>query len=138
MRVRGLRVAVWVCGVSVTPCSLDPDEAPRQRGLVLLGKTERLIADLGPAIDKIPRVQRYRYAIRLEDALWHLVEFIIQAAASGQKSKVYRVDEQIRYVHALLRHGAERKLISAKRVGESAGKLAEIGAMVGAWRKRFQ
>ena len=118
--------------------SLEPEEAPRQRGLVLLTKAERLIADLGPAIDKIPRHQRYRYATRLEDALWRLVDLIIQAAVSGHKSKVYRVDEQIRYIHALLRHGADRKLIGAKRVGEATRQLAEIGAMVGTWRKRLK
>ncbi|MEW6648136.1 MAG: diversity-generating retroelement protein Avd [Pseudomonadota bacterium] len=104
----------------------------------MLTKAERLIADLGLAIDKIPRHQRYRYATRLEDALWHMVDLIIQAAASGQKSKVYRVDEHIRYIHALLRHGAERKLIGVKRVGEAARQLAEIGAMVGAWRQRLK
>jgi hypothetical protein len=115
-----------------------PDEAPRQRGLVLLAKAERLIASLGPTIDKIPRHQRYRYALRLEDALWHLADLIIQAAASGQKSKVYRADEQIRFIHALLRHGAERNLIGARRVGEAARELGEIGAMIGAWRQRFK
>lgn len=115
----------------------NPDIAPRQRGLVLLSKAERLIVDLGPAIDKVPRQQRYRYAARLEDALWQLVDGIIQAAASGQKSKVYRIDEQIRFIHALLRHGAERKLIGPKWVGEAARQLGEIGAMVGAWRKRL-
>lgn len=117
---------------------MSPDEAPRQRGLVLLVKIERLIADLGPVIDKIPRHQRYRYAARLEGALWYLVDLVIQAAASGQKSKVYRVDDQVRYLHALLRHGAERKLIGAKRVGETASQLGEIGSMIGAWRKRLQ
>ena len=117
---------------------MEPDRPPRQRGLVLLSKAERLIVDLAPAIDKIPRHQRYRYAARLEDALWRLVDLVIQAATSGQKSKVYRVDEQIRFIHALLRHGAERKLIGPKRVGEAARQLAEIGAMVGAWRKRFK
>jgi hypothetical protein len=105
--------------------------------LVLLAKAERLLADLGPAIDKIPRAQRYRYAARLEEALWQLVALVIQAAASGQKSRIYRLDEQIRYLHALLRHGADRKLIGAKRVGDAAGQLGEIGAMVGAWRRRF-
>lgn len=103
----------------------------------MLAKAERLLADLGPAIDKIPRAQRYRYAARLEEALWQLVALVIQAAASGQKSRIYRLDEQIRYLHALLRHGADRKLIGAKRVGDAAGQLGEIGAMVGAWRRRF-
>jgi hypothetical protein len=117
--------------------SMNHEGAPRQRGLVLLSKAERLIAEIAPAIDRIPRVQRYRYAKRLEDALWELVDYTIRAACSGQKSKVYRVDEQIRLVHALLRHGAERKLLSPSRVGAAAGMLAEIGAIVGAWRKRF-
>lgn len=118
--------------------SLSPDQAPRQRGLVLLAKTEKLIVDIGPAIDKVPRHQRYRYAVRLEDALWLLVSRIIEAVASGQKSKVYRVDEQIRYIHALLRHGAERKLLQPSRVGEAAQQLQEIGAMIGAWRQRLK
>lgn len=72
--------------------SLDPEQAPRQRGLVLLNKAERLIVDLSPAIDKIPRSQRYRYGLRLEDALWELVQGLIEAAVSGQKSKVYRAE----------------------------------------------
>ena len=52
---------------------MNPEGAPRQRGLVMLAKAEKLIADLGPALDKIPKHQRYRYGIRLEDALWELV-----------------------------------------------------------------
>ena len=118
--------------------SLSPDQAPRQRGLVLLNKAEKLIVYLSPAIDKVPRHQRYRYAARLEDALWALVKQIIEAAASGQKSKVYRVDEQVRYIHALLRHGAERGLLPPSRVGEAAKLLQEIGAMIGSWRQRIQ
>lgn len=118
--------------------SLSPEEAPQQRGLVLLSKAERLLTDLGPSIDKVPRHQRYRYAIRLEEALWRLVELIIQAAASGQKNKVYRIDEHLRLLHALLRHGAERKLIAASRTGEAAVQLAEIGAMVGTWKKKLK
>ncbi|PWG62873.1 diversity-generating retroelement protein Avd [Sediminicurvatus halobius] len=115
-----------------------PEEVPRQRGLVVVSKAERLIADLGPQIDRIPKHQRYRFAVRLEAALWELVRRLIEAATSGQKSKVYRADEQIRYLHALLRHGAERRLLGAKRVGEAAGQLSEIGAMVGAWRQRLK
>ena len=114
----------------------NPDLAPRQRGLVLLNKAERLLEYLGPVLDRVPRHQRYRYVARVEDALWQLVDGIIQAAASGQKSKVYRVDEQIRLIHTMLRHGAERKLINPKRVGEAARMLGEIGAIVGAWRKK--
>ncbi|WP_280564906.1 diversity-generating retroelement protein Avd [Chromohalobacter sp. 48-RD10] len=104
----------------------------------MLAKAEKMIVDLGPALDKIPKHQRYRYGQRLEDALWELVRLIIEAAASGQKSKVYRVDEHLRFIHALLRHGAERGLLRASRVGASAQQLKEIGAMVGTWRQRLK
>ena len=72
---------------------MTPEKAPRQRGLVIVNKAERLIIDLGAHIDKIPKHQRYRYAIRLEDELWELVRRLIEAAMSNQKSKVYRADE---------------------------------------------
>jgi hypothetical protein len=117
--------------------SLNPEKAPRQRGLVLLNKAERLLLDLSPALDKIPRHQRYRFGLRLENALWGLIETIIRAVCSGQKSKVHRVDEQIRLLHALFRHGAERKLIKLKSVGDASRQLTEIGAMVGAWQKKL-
>ncbi|MBD3619002.1 MAG: diversity-generating retroelement protein Avd [Chromatiales bacterium] len=117
--------------------SPSPERAPRQRGLVIVNKAERLILDLGPHIDKIPKRQRYRYALRLEDGLWELVRRLIEAAMSNQKSKVYRADEQVRYLHALLRHAAERKLLGIKRVGDASKQLSEIGAMIGAWRQRL-
>ena len=116
--------------------SLEPDEAPRQRGLTLLSKTEQMILDLAPAIDRIPKYQRFRYAKRLEDALWELADRVISAACSGQKSKIYRADEQVRLLHALIRHGAERKFLSPKRAGMAGRQLGEIGAMIGAWRKK--
>jgi len=117
--------------------SLGPEEAPRQRGLVIVNKAERLIIDLGPHIDKIPKHQRYRFALRLENELWELVRRLIDAATSNQKSKVYRADEQIRYLRALLRHAAERKLLAPRRVGDASSQLSEIGAMIGAWRQRL-
>ena len=117
--------------------SMNPEKAPRQRGLVILNKAERLIFDLSPHIDKIPKHQRYRYAARLEDALWELVRRLIEAAVSNQKSKVYRADEQIRLIHALLRHAGDRRLLTPKRVGDTSRQLSEIGSMIGAWRQRL-
>lgn len=61
--------------------SVRHEKAPRQRGLVIVNKAERLIIDLAPHIDKIPKHQRYRYAARLEGELWELVSRIIEAAA---------------------------------------------------------
>ena len=59
---------------------MSHEKTPRQRGLVILNKAERLIIDLGPHIDRIPKHQRYRYALRLEDELWELVRRLIAGA----------------------------------------------------------
>ncbi|NNC24254.1 diversity-generating retroelement protein Avd [Salinisphaera sp. USBA-960] len=118
--------------------SVSPEKPARQRGLVIVNKAEQLIVDLAPNIDRIPRHQRFRYAARLEDSLWGLVQRLIEAAMSGQKSKLYRADEQVRLIHALLRHGAERRFISPGRIGEASRKLAEIGAMIGSWLGRMK
>lgn len=117
--------------------SMVPERPVRQRGLVVLSKAEQLINYLMPHINKIPRYQRYRFATRLEDNLWLLVRCLIEAAMSGQKSKVYRADEQVRYLHALLRFAAENQLIRPKHIGAASQQLSEIGAMIGAWRKKL-
>ena len=75
--------------------------------------------------------------MRLENELWELVRRLFEAAMSNQRSKVYRADEQVRFLHALLRHAAERRLLGVKRVADASSQLSEIGAMIGAWRQRL-
>ena len=101
--------------------------------LVVLSKVERMILDLAPAIERIPKHQRFRYAKRLEDGLWDLVRLVIQAAASNQASKVYRVDEQVRYIHALIRHGhrllRKDSVTRARRRFKRLRRLYHLGAI---------
>ena len=98
-----------------------------------------------PVLDKIPRCHRYRFGGKLEDALFSLPGLVVQAASSGTKSKVFALVDHLEVLNALLRIGAERKLVSPRFVGHvmcapgeafpKGGPLRQIGAMAHAWRK---
>jgi len=128
--------------------SLAPDVPERgsaRGGLKLLQLVEQLIVEAMPVLDKIPRAHRYRYGARLEEALYGLIDLVVAAASSGQKSKVYALADRIETLHALLRIGAERKLIAPRFVGRimaapnhdlpRGGLLRQIAAMAAAWRR---
>lgn len=113
--------------------------------LKILELCEQLIVEAMPVLDKIPRCHRFRYGSKLESALFSLLELVIQAASARTKTKVFALADHLEVIDALLRIGAERKLISPRFVGhimsaptEAAprgGLLRQVGAMVASWRK---
>jgi len=121
------------------------DSAPRLR---LLELAEQLIVAAMPVLDKIPRCHRYRYGARLEGALFALPELVVQAASAGTKTKIFAFVDHLEVLNALLRIGAERKLISPRFVGHimsapgesfpKGGTLRQIGAMAHHWRKSMK
>jgi hypothetical protein len=121
------------------------DGVPRLR---LLELAEQLIVSAMPVLDKIPRCHRYRYGARLEGALFALPELVVQAANSGTKTKVFAFVDHLEVLNALLRIGAERKLIAPRFVGHimcapgeafpRGGTLRQIGAMAHHWRKSMK
>ncbi|MCX8016403.1 MAG: four helix bundle protein [Rhodocyclaceae bacterium] len=128
--------------------SLALDEHGRgsaRGGLRLLQLVEQFIVEAMPVLDKIPRAQRYRYGAQLEEVVYGLIDDVVSAASSGQKSKVYALCDHIEALHALLRVGAERKLIAPRFVGRmmaapgrdapGGGMLRQIAAMAAAWRR---
>ncbi len=113
--------------------------------LKVLELCEQLIVEAMPVLDKIPRCHRYRYGARLEEALFALPELVVQAASSGTRTKVFALTDHLEVTNALLRIGAERKLISPRFVGHimsapteaspRGGLLRQVGAMAASWRK---
>ena len=136
-------------GASVNPSDLSlPGHGSGQvdpARLRLLELVEQLIVAAMPVLDKIPRCHRYRYGARLEQGLFGLIDLVIQAASSGTKSKVFALVDHLEGLNALLRIGAERKLIPPRFVGHimcapgaafpQGGTLRQIGAMAHHWRK---
>ena len=155
MLIRGMSLALWACGVSVNPSrhkSSSPArgsvQSVQRPKLHLLDLCEQLIVSAMPVMDKIPRIQRYRYGSMLESALFSLPDLIIQAASAGTKTKVYALDDRIELLNSLLRVGAERRLISARFVGHimsppngvmpMGGLMRQIGAICASWRSSLK
>ena len=155
MALRGIRMAVSGCGVSVNPSKHKASipahgsaQVSKKPKLHLLDLCEQLIVSAMPVMDKIPRIQRYRYGDKLESALFSLPDLIIQAASSGTKTKVYALDDRIELINSLFRIGAERRLISARFVGHimcspndalpMGGALRQIGAICASWRNSLK
>jgi hypothetical protein len=113
--------------------------------LRLLELVEQLIVAALPVLDKIPRCHRYRFGARLEQSLFGLIDLVVQAASAGTKTKVFALVDHIEALNALLRIGAERKLIPPRFLGHimcapsaalpQGGTLRQIGAMAHHWRK---
>ncbi|SFD68302.1 hypothetical protein SAMN05660831_02102 [Thiohalospira halophila DSM 15071] len=127
-----------------------PEPAARQGGLELQARAEELWHELAGPIQRIPRSHRYRTGADLEDQLRHLVDLVIEAASSGQPSRVYRLHEQTRKVEWRLAAAAKQGLLRPAAVGrvsrppveddprDRGGTLYQIKAMVGAWRERVK
>ena len=130
-------MATTGCAASVTPCSMNHEKIRRQPELRVLALAERFCIDCYDSITRMPAAHRFRLCKQLEDACFQLVSLVIDAAASGQKSKVYRLDEHIRFIHSTIRVGVECKVIKASTAGNRAKQLSEIGSIVGAWKQRI-
>jgi len=73
---------------------------------------------------------------------------VVQAASAGTKTKIFAFVDHLEVLNALLRIGAERKLISPRFVGHimsapgeslsKGGPLRQIGAMAHHWRKSIK
>ena len=127
-----------------------PDKAARQGGLALQRKAEELYLELAGPIQRIPRSHRYRAGADLEGELRRLVDLVIDAASSGQPSKVYRLHEQARKVEWRVAILARQELIRPQVAGrlsrppasdddrDRGGTLYQVKAMAGAWKGRIK
>ena len=89
-----------------------------------------------PHVAKFPRNQRYTLGERIENKLYLLLELLIEAQYSRDKTNALKKAnleiEQLRY---LFRLAHDLRLINLKAYELSANHLAGIGAQVGGWIK---
>ena len=89
-----------------------------------------------PQIGKFPRNQRYTLGSKIEEKLLRLLELLIEAQYSKEKTVILKKAnleiEQLRY---LFRLSNELRLMNLKAYELSARYLIEIGAQVGGWLK---
>ena len=101
-------------------------------------RTFDLLSWLLPASNNFPRVHRHTFTRRLLDAAFDLREHLEQAnLRRGQQRSVClaRADEALSNVRVYLRLAARWGWLSAGQYQHVATMVAEVGRLLGGWRK---
>ncbi|MBM3460921.1 MAG: diversity-generating retroelement protein Avd [Armatimonadetes bacterium] len=106
--------------------------------LPVLERTYDFIKWLVPAVTQFPRQQRYLLGERLESAALELLDFLVEAQASPptRQDALLKAGVRVDRLACLLRLSHDLMLLSPRRYEHGARVVAEVGAQVGAWRKR--
>lgn len=95
-----------------------------------------LVLDLYPSVRSFPKSQQYMLGRRIEDAaLEILLELVAANAARDKRRRLPAADREVEKLRFLVRLAYDLKFISLKRYGRLAGRVDEIGRMLGGWMK---
>lgn len=94
--------------------------------LELLAHAEDLCVAVYETTSRSPKWHRFRLAERLDDEVFKLPALVIEYAEALTPSKAYRLHEQCRYVHSLLRMAIELDAIKAKSLDGIYGPLRAL------------
>ncbi len=93
-----------------------------------------LLLWLIPQLDKFPRNRRFTLGERLETCLLRVLENLVAAAYSRDKTGDLRqANRQLQVVRHLWRLCHELQVISIKHYAHGAGLLDQLGSQIGAW-----
>ncbi len=112
--------------------------AGQQRGetAIVVEKTYDFLLWLLPKVEKFPRSFRFTVGDRTVGVGLDLLLALVEAAYSTEKRELLETSSRkangLRY---LLRLAKDLKLLTLDSYGFAAGRIEEIGRMVGGWRK---
>ena len=95
---------------------------------------------LFPQLDKFPRTEKWAAATRIKQTVYEVQRYAIrvQRQPPGKKGpEIRELDLELEFLRDLLRHAHSRQWLKMKAHKVSFNKVAEIGKMVGALRKRY-
>lgn len=96
------------------------DVAKNKQSEILITRrlAEDLINKFMPVMNRVARIQRYRYCARVEGILERLLKLSISAPRAKTITKLAELVDTIDELHSWLKIGAEQKIISPGIVGE--------------------
>ena len=95
-----------------------------------------LLIWLIPLLDNFPRNRRFTLGERLESGLLEILELLVEAAYSKNKSALLkRANLRISVVRHLWRIAHELKTIPTKRYAHWAKLIEDLGKQIGGWSK---
>ena len=104
--------------------------------LSIFEKTYELILWLYPTINKFPKNQRFVLGQRIENAILEILEKIIEANQERNKiPHLKKISVELDKLRILIRLSKDLRFISVRQYGFAAGKMNEIGKMLGGWLK---
>ncbi|MBI5304350.1 MAG: diversity-generating retroelement protein Avd [Chloroflexi bacterium] len=101
-------------------------------------RTFDFITWLLPMTNHFPRAHRFTFTQRLLDAAFDLSERLNEANYRHGKARLERLDradESLDKVRLYLRHAARWEWLTAGQYQHAAEMVAEIGRLLGGWRK---
>ncbi len=93
-----------------------------------------LLVWLIPQLDNFPRMRRFTLGERLETGLLQVLEALVEAAFSRQKSAILaRANRQLEVNRHLWRLALELQVINLKRYEHGAKLMNDLGRQIGGW-----
>lgn len=106
------------------------------QNLPIFEKTYELILWLYPAVNKFPKSQRFVLGQQIENTVLNILKGIIQANAERAKLPYLKqVSVELDKLRIIIRLAKDMKFFSIRQYEFSAGKINEIGKMLGGWIK---
>lgn len=88
-------------------------------------------------VDSFPKNQRFIFGTRLADSALDVMEKLVEAAYSLQKTELLaQANRRIEMLRWLVRLAKDRKVLSERQYLFACQGLAECGRMVGGWLKQ--
>jgi hypothetical protein len=89
-----------------------------------------------PKLEKFPRSQKFLIADRIETIMLDILDLLIEAAYSRQKSSVLQfANLQLEKLRYLIRLSKDLRLLNLKSYEYSARAIDGVGISVGGWLK---
>lgn len=110
----------------------------RETEMPIFTRTFDFLTWLLPVTNRFPRAQRFTVTERLLDAAFSLRERLDEAQYRSGKERLERLaraDEQLNRVRLYLRLAAQWDWLTAGQYQHAAQMVAEIGRLLGGWKK---
>ncbi|MBM4013172.1 MAG: diversity-generating retroelement protein Avd [Planctomycetes bacterium] len=106
---------------------------------VVLMKWYRVVSWMLDRVDHFPKNQRFVFGQRLAERSIHVLELLVEAAWSQDKTAILaQANREMEVLRWLVRLAHDRKILTAKQYEAAAEGIYECGRMVGGWQKDSQ
>jgi len=110
------------------------------RDLIVFQKTYDFLLWVKPTVQRFQKMHKYSLGLQLENETLEMLKCIIRANLSRNKKNEIFEETFVRYetILVLIRLSKDFNLINIKQYEFASVNLAEIGRLLGGWRKKFE